>query len=568
MKKLLLIILLSLMSVQTFAVTETNVNRIFKLEAYRYDAFTKTYNLEQYGSAVYMGNGVVLTNAHVVIGEDKTVLGNYRVCKTTDFHNRPECFSVAKLQYLDAQNDLAYLTIDTTTLKWVTYSKNTVDIGNSVKVYGYPVTWGETITYTEWKISGYDEWMYKVDASLDAGNSGGWVFDGQGKLVGIAVAVKSGYSTLGYVIPLATIKKFQAKQFSTIRTYQAKVNTFSNYEKNLRAIENSKEFQNDYVKIKYFQSLWFTIDDYKINENASLFSIDFRDESKVNYVSVYNVFLTGTLSHSPLDSYYQSMKKSTVTDEDSQKYNKVSKTIFQWHPALITQTQDKDTSGGVTLVVEMAENELLVLDIESDNLTDENYKKALKLAMGGVILQKNISVVPPSFPTLFLTLHWKLADFALEETVDGTRLTCFWDIWIDGPTVQDMDYVPWDTWKSYMTGLYNYFKESLYTNDYEVKQTKSGAYYSYLFGLNNETKKMELDPTMDRYFVIATFVTVNDGMTKETTLTFTFNNKESKAKIDAFLSGLTPTTWKNLPLGWARVWFNTLSKPAFEWKVE
>jgi hypothetical protein len=47
----------------------------------------------------------------------------------------------------------------------------------TVKVYGYPSNGGDTITFTEGKISGFDKGHYKIDANLDSGNSGGGAFD-------------------------------------------------------------------------------------------------------------------------------------------------------------------------------------------------------------------------------------------------------------------------------------------------------------------------------------------------------------------------------------------------------
>ena len=53
-----------------------------------------------------------------------------------------------------------------------------------------------------------DKGHYKIDANIDAGNSGGGAFDKDGKLIGIPYVASVGYSTLGYIIPVSMIRDF------------------------------------------------------------------------------------------------------------------------------------------------------------------------------------------------------------------------------------------------------------------------------------------------------------------------------------------------------------------------
>lgn len=50
---------------------EQIVSSIMKIKTYTYNPFTDTYTLLGYGSAVYIGDGKLVTNAHVVIDEDE-----------------------------------------------------------------------------------------------------------------------------------------------------------------------------------------------------------------------------------------------------------------------------------------------------------------------------------------------------------------------------------------------------------------------------------------------------------------------------------------------------------------
>lgn len=58
-------------------------------------------------------------------------------------------------------------------------------------MYGYPGIGGETITRTDGKIAGYEQLMYKIDGSIDHGNSGGGAFNNSGELIGMPTAVAS-----------------------------------------------------------------------------------------------------------------------------------------------------------------------------------------------------------------------------------------------------------------------------------------------------------------------------------------------------------------------------------------
>ncbi|USN58482.1 MAG: trypsin-like peptidase domain-containing protein [Candidatus Peribacteria bacterium] len=191
MKKVVLLIasFLFILPVAVFA-EDTSMYSVFKLEAYSFDLKTNSYQLEQYGSSVYVSNGLLYTNAHVVLDIYDEPLNNYRACKTIDFKKQPECFSVAKLLYYDTSNDLAVLKISDPKVMTASLYHGDLEIGQKVKVYGYPGNGGETITYTEGSISGYEEGLYKIDATIDAGSSGGGVFDESGRLIGISVAVK------------------------------------------------------------------------------------------------------------------------------------------------------------------------------------------------------------------------------------------------------------------------------------------------------------------------------------------------------------------------------------------
>lgn len=61
--------------------------------------------------------------------------------------------------------------------------------------------------------------MYKIDGSIDHGNSGGGAFNNSGELVGIPTAVAADNSSIGYMIPIQRIQSFLAKRTNNYEYY-------------------------------------------------------------------------------------------------------------------------------------------------------------------------------------------------------------------------------------------------------------------------------------------------------------------------------------------------------------
>ncbi len=78
-----------------------------------------------------------------------------------------------------------------------------------VKVYSYPLNWWNTISYTEWKVSWFEDGLYKIDANIDLWSSWGWVFNSDWELIWIVSFVKTWKSSIWYVIPVWKIKEFE-----------------------------------------------------------------------------------------------------------------------------------------------------------------------------------------------------------------------------------------------------------------------------------------------------------------------------------------------------------------------
>lgn len=151
---------------------------------------------------ILTSSGLVLTNAHVVVGARELVI---RLFNRTDRPPVPSYYaeavqvnSVLDLALLQISRDLSGRPVDPAGLGLPAVPRgdsNQLELGDEVHVLGYPGVGGETITLTRGTVSGFESedlgggdlervWI-KTDAQIAPGNSGGAAMDGRGLLVGI-----------------------------------------------------------------------------------------------------------------------------------------------------------------------------------------------------------------------------------------------------------------------------------------------------------------------------------------------------------------------------------------------
>jgi S1-C subfamily serine protease len=151
--------------------------------------------------------GLILTNAHVVderYGE-YTDLG-IAVLETSD--QPPDLAYLAEIAAVDYGLDLAVIRIVSDLdgnpvsleIPFVTVgNSDEVEIGDPLRILGYPGIGGETITFTEGAVSGFTSdrsvsgraWI-KTDATIAGGNSGGLGANESGELIGVPTLASSG----------------------------------------------------------------------------------------------------------------------------------------------------------------------------------------------------------------------------------------------------------------------------------------------------------------------------------------------------------------------------------------
>jgi serine protease Do len=155
-------------------------------------------------------DGLILTNAHVVSDPEHQpdALG---VAITVRSDELPEAKYLAEIRAIDPQLDLAVIQItsdldgrpidmEQLNLDYVQAGdSDLLELGDLLRILGYPTIGGETITFTEGSVSGFTRergvegraWI-KTDATIAGGNSGGLAANAKGQIIGIPTQVGYG----------------------------------------------------------------------------------------------------------------------------------------------------------------------------------------------------------------------------------------------------------------------------------------------------------------------------------------------------------------------------------------
>lgn len=187
-------------------------------------------SLKGVGSGMIVSaRGQVLTNEHVVTGAS-------RVNVELSSRDRLD----ARVIYADPLLDLALLELDGVTedLPPVEFSDRDPTPGEWVMAVGQPFGLGHTVTVGVVSGLGRDHddlgrppglapdgiWSFiQTDASINIGNSGGPLVDADGKVVGIATAVRSDGQGLAFAIPSPMARRFLEEVWTWGRVRHARL---------------------------------------------------------------------------------------------------------------------------------------------------------------------------------------------------------------------------------------------------------------------------------------------------------------------------------------------------------
>jgi len=180
------------------------------------------------GSGVIVtGDGYILTNNHVVTGEDRRVTIE-QLDVTVALSDKREV--AAQVVGTDPATDLALLKInarDLPTMPWGDSSK--LKVAEWVLAIGNPYQLSQTVTLgivsalgrNNLGVSTYEDFI-QTDAAINPGNSGGALVNGRGELVGINTVIFSqsgGYQGIGFAVSSNLAKRVvnDLQQFQEVR---------------------------------------------------------------------------------------------------------------------------------------------------------------------------------------------------------------------------------------------------------------------------------------------------------------------------------------------------------------
>jgi S1-C subfamily serine protease len=149
---------------------------------------------------VISDDGLILTNGHVVDDRyDEYAKLGIAVTESTD--QPPTPMFLAEIVAVDYVLDLAVIQVQTDLdgnpatldLPSITIGDSDgVEIGDEIRILGFPGIGGETITFTEGVVSGFtsqrdiaDRAWIKTDATIAGGNSGGLAVNADGEIIGV-----------------------------------------------------------------------------------------------------------------------------------------------------------------------------------------------------------------------------------------------------------------------------------------------------------------------------------------------------------------------------------------------
>ncbi len=153
-------------------------------------------------------NGRILTNAHVIDPSAPCGYDQVLIAVTVDTAQVPEITYRADILTVDVALDLAVLQIaervdgaalDTPFPTIEIGDSDLVQLGDPLRIFGYPTIGGDTITFTNGSVSGFtqtagvgDRAWIKTDATIAGGNSGGAAVDAEGRLIGVPTQASAG----------------------------------------------------------------------------------------------------------------------------------------------------------------------------------------------------------------------------------------------------------------------------------------------------------------------------------------------------------------------------------------
>lgn len=169
-------------------------------------------------------SGLIITNQHILVSGDDSLIRYCGIGFTDDFHEPPKIEYIGAAVAVHDGTDLALLKItehlegkdvpdDFPAISLTEAKEASLDLnlGDPIYIGGYPGIGAETFTFTQGVVSGrVGNGLIKTSALIDSGTSGGAAFDANGRYVGVPTAAAKGDigGSLGYLIGANVIDAF------------------------------------------------------------------------------------------------------------------------------------------------------------------------------------------------------------------------------------------------------------------------------------------------------------------------------------------------------------------------
>lgn len=158
---------------------------------------------KSHGSGVHIGNGYIITAAHVLDkkGKEPVVKDQFNRVRKAEIMWSNSAYDIALLRVKD-YNDLSFSRI----------ACDVPAVGEAIESWGYPLKVSQSVFRgsVSTEVTEYDDWRvaFTVDMSLNPGMSGGPAFDHKGDVIGINAGMAilgTGFSFttvgIGYIVP-------------------------------------------------------------------------------------------------------------------------------------------------------------------------------------------------------------------------------------------------------------------------------------------------------------------------------------------------------------------------------
>jgi hypothetical protein len=149
------------------------------------------------GSGVSIGNGIIITNYHVFMGNDSLVVEHYG-----------RKFKVSNIIGADIKKDVLVLRLEDCSIPGLKYNDSiSYKIGNKIYAIGSPYGYENSISegiISGLRTFGENENYIQISAGIDHGSSGGAVVSESGKLIGISTFkdARAGSIFINFAIPI------------------------------------------------------------------------------------------------------------------------------------------------------------------------------------------------------------------------------------------------------------------------------------------------------------------------------------------------------------------------------